>query len=961
MNAQKLHSAKNCFPISAVVAQMEQELKRGPGEDNRWFNTNPVLIRALLKWLLHQTEAPPGRESADAQATIASEKPILIDPFMGFGTILKEAIQAGFDPIGIDINPVAWFFSKVELAAVELKTFNQAIRRLARQTTWHNQPLAKELHHYYQTECPCPHPHLEKAEILRMFWMQTAICSNPVCQKRIPLFEDFIILQKKMTVPYYAKTECPACNQRFDWDQEPVTFIAAPNLMVNGRSDAAGVGRALEKWSAGKSPIHCPWCHRDIESVQPTQPPAMKKVLLTVLICPYCHEVWQYRGALPENVRCPTCHSSFYPRQGNLPEIDWYLCPFCGTSDKISDSYLQLKSQQPLPVIPYAIEGYCPTCHKKPPQNEYCVLHKNGGHFFKKVTQNDLSHFLSICQLWTQQQEKLDFPLSKIIPGKETVPLLQQHYFYWFQLFNRRQLLSLATLLQAIRQETNQACQNLLLKAFLHTLEFNNNISIYHRKRHKNQGIFDNKQFSIPYGYAENNVYGLPVGDNSFIHHLNQIKSQLKSRASNQSLQKKNAADKNDLTPHLWCSSIRTLTSQEFLPPAQIILTEVPTDTDSRFLEWSDFYYAWLRLVFKEKYSFFLPEHVFRIENLSNQDRRRKNKSFYFNQLKSCLEQCARQLRPKGLMLLLLPYQEQQFWEVFIEMIFRASLTIEFIYPIPDRPNSGNQQNWQFVFGCKSLSSSRKPPRAKWENLIDTLHDTVQAQIKKVQAGYYGANSLPASAVRFILAGRAFNQVSRYFQLLQDEPHSISLAQISQLIYMIIDWELHPEHNLPDFLKKVDPISYLYLAYFCVQPELSTSTLNTLCEGICPPEVLTNSGLLVSYRRKTDRFYQLNDPLKRYERLKKKYLYVWQYIGVQINLFNFSEPVKKIFRNSLVDILHLLMGMAFYGENIQKCFSQVSYSPAQIRAVCEFLKPRQSTYVGLIDNLLQQVERIETT
>ncbi len=46
---------------------------------------------------------------------ILGYSPIILDPFMGGGTTIVEALRLGIKPIGIDINPVAWFVTKKEV------------------------------------------------------------------------------------------------------------------------------------------------------------------------------------------------------------------------------------------------------------------------------------------------------------------------------------------------------------------------------------------------------------------------------------------------------------------------------------------------------------------------------------------------------------------------------------------------------------------------------------------------------------------------------------------------------------------------------------------------------------------------------------------------------------------------------------------------------------------------------
>jgi hypothetical protein len=45
---------------------------------------------------------------------------VVLDPFMGGGTTVVEALRLGCMPIGIDLNPVAWFIVKTEIEPVDV-------------------------------------------------------------------------------------------------------------------------------------------------------------------------------------------------------------------------------------------------------------------------------------------------------------------------------------------------------------------------------------------------------------------------------------------------------------------------------------------------------------------------------------------------------------------------------------------------------------------------------------------------------------------------------------------------------------------------------------------------------------------------------------------------------------------------------------------------------------------------
>ncbi|RLI49546.1 MAG: hypothetical protein DRP09_20585, partial [Candidatus Thorarchaeota archaeon] len=71
----------------------------------------------------------------------------VLDPFMGGGTTVVEALRLGCHVTGIDINPVAWFIVKTEVEPIDLDELQEAFERLAeRPVDWNdNRPLRETL------------------------------------------------------------------------------------------------------------------------------------------------------------------------------------------------------------------------------------------------------------------------------------------------------------------------------------------------------------------------------------------------------------------------------------------------------------------------------------------------------------------------------------------------------------------------------------------------------------------------------------------------------------------------------------------------------------------------------------------------------------------------------------------------------------------------------------------------
>ena len=158
----------------------------------------------------------------------------VLDCFMGGGTTLVEGSRLGFQLTGVDLNPVAWFVTKNELACTdpnEVKRFFDQIEAEVKpqiqpfyvtegpggeEGKWFNvetneavdvnpATLAPEDRKKYRYEGP---------EVIYTFWAKHGPCVRPGCNHRTPIFRSPIIAEKKLGVKYIELT-CKQCKKGF--------------------------------------------------------------------------------------------------------------------------------------------------------------------------------------------------------------------------------------------------------------------------------------------------------------------------------------------------------------------------------------------------------------------------------------------------------------------------------------------------------------------------------------------------------------------------------------------------------------------------------------------------------------------------------------------------------------------------------------------------------------------------
>ena len=125
----------------------------------------------------------------------------VLDPFMGSGTTLGEALKLGANVVGCDINPVSTFLVRQALARVPENALRDAFAHLER-------TVAPAIRCYYQTKDPSTG---ESIPVLYFFWVKTVRTPEG---ETVALFDRYVFAQdaypKKKPK---AQIVCPEC-----WD-----------------------------------------------------------------------------------------------------------------------------------------------------------------------------------------------------------------------------------------------------------------------------------------------------------------------------------------------------------------------------------------------------------------------------------------------------------------------------------------------------------------------------------------------------------------------------------------------------------------------------------------------------------------------------------------------------------------------------------------------------------------------
>lgn len=130
----------------------------------------------------------------------------VLDPFMGGGTTVFEALRFGCKVIGNDLQPLSLFVTKALVEPVDEKAVNKEVKRLEKK-------VGQRIKSYYETKCPCCG---KVADGMYAFHVKKAVDVESGREHRF--FSSFIIAHKHDTFTVV----CPKCGKlsqtKFDDD-----------------------------------------------------------------------------------------------------------------------------------------------------------------------------------------------------------------------------------------------------------------------------------------------------------------------------------------------------------------------------------------------------------------------------------------------------------------------------------------------------------------------------------------------------------------------------------------------------------------------------------------------------------------------------------------------------------------------------------------------------------------------
>lgn len=837
------------------------------------------------------------------------------DIFMGGGTTLVEGSRLGMQMFGNDLNPVAWFVVKQELANVDLDDVKRLLADIETEVrphimpyyycdgpegekgTWTHLPTKKVMPTDFDPlTIPCDARkdyQYEGPEAVFTFWAKHGPCQVTGCGHRTPIMTSPVMAVKTLSVKYWEHI-CGKCDGDFHVEEDLVRMAPDVPLYVAPSEHAFS---ALDR----RKGVICPHCgHTAIVNLGKGR---NKKVELSLLVHPQwlagspkqdsnsqpyggaaqddvvATSRWngeraseirllEVRGELPKEVMCPETNVTFRTDVGTVPKKSSFACSACGTTQDVLSSVRP--TGKTAPMAGYAVQGFSPSLNRSGATY--------GGKFFAPFNTTLAKQFDAAANEWELRKEgdlAEYWPRSEIPYGFMThmnnggIP--NHGFTHWWTMFNPRQLLVHAQLLKAITTvgDYQWAVREYVLGSFQQYLNYQTMFAFWHTKLDKLNPMFANNNFYPRSNVIEVGVFS-PVGygpwsstvdvlDRATIwkndpwelvaaKNLEKDHEELSAEIPGKS-EKVRPGDKLR-EAKLFCGSSTDL-NRIGDGSVDAVITDPPFGGLLHYSELADFFYVWLRLVFKAKYpDYFNSEYTPKtLEAVSNRAREPEGPDeFYKRLLTQCWQEANRILKPGGILAFTFHHSEDEPWIAVLESLFDAGFYLESTYPIRSdetkgdgaKPGSFGSQTIEYdiIHVCRKRTEEPKP--VSWGR----MRREVMADVRQLQAMLenHAKEGLPAADIQVIRRGKALEYFSRHYgKVYVDEGRPIAVRDALVGINQLIDEDADKGKEPPPV--NAEPLTRQFLRTFASATEMKRDQLQKFLRGtITTPDEFVQRG-----------------------------------------------------------------------------------------------------------------------
>ena len=549
--------------------------------------------------------------------------------------------------------------------------------------------------------------------------------------------------------------------------------------------------------------VPCPKCRRNVDlfssyifakHAYPHKNPEAKAV------CPACGFINSclYNAKV---LKCKKCKNTYNPQNGPANKAK-ARCPYCSTEFQILNAVKETG--------------------KPPSYRMYAkmILKRDGSKEYLPIDDFDLSLYLKASK--DLRKKTNPYPIIAIKPGYNTNQVLNYNYKYWHQMFNDRQLLCLSILAERIGEIKNDTMRSLFACLFSGCLEFNNMFASF-----KGEGtgavrhMFFHHILKPERTPLEANLWGTSKSSGAFstlfksrlLRAIDYREQPFELRVFRENRKLKGSKVfgighplgtaiaesykefiEKDMDVYLSCGD----SSNTDLPSSSVdlVITDPPFFDNVHYSQLADFFYVWLRHIFKNK-GIFKPKTT-----RTDKEVQHTNSKIFSENLTNVFKECWRVLNPEGLLIFTYHHSRHEGWISILNAIVESEFVIVAAHPVKSEmsvaaPKSQAKEpiNLDIIFVCRK----RTEWQLKESGRMDILSEVKDSAIKQITRFNASGRFLSRNDIKVIFMGQV---VSRISQIKDIKLMKTLLQDIETQIEYYIDI-LHKQQNVKD-LKNSD-------------------------------------------------------------------------------------------------------------------------------------------------------------
>ncbi len=505
------------------------------------------------------------------------------------------------------------------------------------------------------------------------------------------------------------------------------------------------------------------------------------------VLCPGCESVilvdeWK------EDCSCEQFGEKFNPSEGTVSS--GYNCQECGQNYGIIDA---IQEQEGFNERLYAVEYYCPTCDES-------GLGKNKTKGYKPVDDADRELYSKAEKFWEESDDLRDFvPDEKVPEGIKTDStlfegsiggghnVLRHGYTEWTDMFNSRQLLSLASILQAISQVEDQNAREYLLLALSESLNYNSMMSVYNPTYNKNTNIFKSNSFDPPVTPLENNVWGTKFGTGTFRKMWDMVLNGVEYASSPTERYIENG-ETNETPPF---SQPVGIGSEARLGDARnikekdefdAVITDPPYYDNVIYSELSDFFYVWQKILLENEYEGFSEEKTPRAESIVANPAAGKGAEEFETEIRQSFSSIRDVLKEDGALVFTYHHSDSESWGELLTALCDVGFEVTATYPISADANKffeGEAVEFDIIIVARP-AKDRQP--ISWNSLRRNIYRTAQKTRQRLEEN----RDLSRGDIGVVEMGRCFHEYSKHHGKVERAGNLMTAKEVVDEIYGII-------------------------------------------------------------------------------------------------------------------------------------------------------------------------------